>query len=283
MIVRPLTFLTGLAFAFSGAYLFVVKHQSQGLEDRIGQLALTSRADEQAVRVLKAQWALETDPSRIAALAAEFTQLKPMQPSQLITLASLASDLPVPGSAAPYSNPEDLMPDMPDGTGGASAPSGPAIQVSGHQVADATQATSQPVTAAKAATQQEVADNQSTLTALPAPPPVPPAFMSVAPARQAVVHLASARHVSRSWISPIPRQEQTPQKPMHAPAIVPSYVIQTRAEAAVPAPNQPLGAQVVRIKAVARPSVPVVHHDLASALPMGGGSLLGMAQSGSQN
>lgn len=261
MIVRPFTFLTGLAFAFSGAYLFVVKHQSQGLEDRIGQLALTSRADEQAVRVLKAQWALEADPSRIAALAAEFTQLKPMQPSQLVTLASLASDLPAPGSAAPYSNPEDLMPDMPDGAGGASAPSGPAIQVSGHQVAD----------------------NQSTVTALPAPPPMPPAFMSVAPARQAVVHLASAQHVSRSWIAPIPRQQQTTPKPMHAPAIVPTYVIQTRAEAAVPAPHQPLGAQVVRIKAVARPSVPVVHHDLASALPMGGGSLLGMAQSGSQN
>lgn len=287
MIVRPFTFLTGLAFAFSGAYLFVVKHQSQGLEDGIGQLALTSRADEQAIRVLKAQWALEADPSRIAALAAEFTQLKPMKPNQLVTLASLASGLPAPGSAAPYSNPEDLVPEMPEGAGGASVPSGPAIQVSGHQVADATQATNQAVqsvTATTATPQQELADNQSASTSLPAPPPAAPDFVSAVPAaRQAPIHLASAEHVSRSWIAPIPRQSRNIQRPVHGPAVPPSYVIQTRAEAVVAVPNQPLGAQVVRIKAVEHQSMPVVHHDLASAAPLGGGSLLGMAQSGSQN
>lgn len=279
MIIRPFTFLTGLAFIFSGAYLFVVKHQSQGLEDKMGQLALVSRADEQAVRVLKAQWALEADPSRIASLAAEFTQLKPMQPAQLITLASLAGDLPAPGSAAPYNNPEDVVPDMPEGAGGSSAPSGPAIQVSGHQVADATQASSQ----------QRVADNQTGSSASPTPAPVAPASFRSDSNRQPTIHLASAERVSRSWVAPIARQERSlhQERDIHRasriPAEMPPYVIQTRAEAVVPAPNQPLGAQIVRIKAVSHQSLPVVQHDLASELPMGGGSLLGMAQSGSQN
>ena len=284
MSVRPFTFLTGLAFAFSGAYLFVVKHQSQGLEDRLGQLAQTSRADEQAIRVLKAQWALEADPSRIAALAADFTQLKPMQPNQLVTLASLASDLPAPGSPAPYSNPEDMVPDMPMGSGGTPVPSGPAIQVSGHKMASATPSAGVAATVTNSAARQQVADNQAPAMAeLPAPPPAAPVPPQIAPSWHSSVHLASDQHTSRSWIAPIPRQQRVVHKVVPAPSIPPSYVIQTRAEAVVPAPTQPLGAQVVRIKAVARQAEAVVHHDIGSGLPPDGGSLLGMAQSGSQN
>lgn len=290
MIVRPFTFLTGLVFAFSGAYLFVVKHQSQGLEDRLGQLAQTSRADEQAIRVLKAQWALEADPSRIAALAADFTQLKPMQPNQLVTLASLASSLPAPGSPPPYSNPEDMVPDMPQGAGGTPTPAGPAIQVSGSKVADAASASTAASAATSPAPQQQVADNQVPATALPVPPPAAPALPPVASALpsgvsswHSSVHLASDQHASRSWIAPIPRQPHDVHKARIEPSVSPSYVIQTRAEAVVPAPSQPLGAQVVRIKAVGRQPVAVVHHDADTGLPPDGGSLLGMAQSGSQN
>ncbi len=135
MIVRPFTFLAGLLFALSGAYLFVVKHQSQGLEDQMEQLAESSRQDEQAIRVLQAQWALEADPSRIASLAAQFTGLQPMKPGQLVTLASLASSLPAPGSAAPFNNPQDEVPAIP-GTGDApAAPFGPPIEVQGHVAA----------------------------------------------------------------------------------------------------------------------------------------------------
>lgn len=282
MIVRPFTFLTGLVFAFSGAYLFVVKHQSQGFEDRLGQLAQTSRADEQAIRVLKAQWALEADPSRIAALASDFTQLKPMQPSQLVTLASLASDLPAPGSSAPYSNSEDVVPDMPEGVGGTPIPSGPAIQVSGHKLADAASAASASSASTSRAPQQ-VADNQMPIMALPAPPPAAPAPPLVMSSWHPVVHLAADRHASRSWIAPIPRQQRVEHRVLPVPSVSPSYVIQTRAEAVAPVPSQPLGAQVVRIKAVERQPEAVVHHDIASGLMPDGGSLLGMAQSGSQN
>ncbi|WP_442865523.1 hypothetical protein [Acidocella sp. MX-AZ03] len=58
----------------------MVKHQSRALENQLEQVAETSRHDEQSIRVLQAQWALEADPSRIAALAAQFTGLQPMKP-----------------------------------------------------------------------------------------------------------------------------------------------------------------------------------------------------------
>lgn len=282
MIVRPFTLLTGLMFAFSGAYLFVVKHQSQSLEDRLGQLAQTSRADEQAIRVLKAQWALEADPTRIAALAAEFTQLKPMKPSQLVTLASLASSLPAPGSPVPYSNPEDLVPEMPGATNGMPAPATPAIQVHGHDVADATAAV-QAGANAKGTAREAVADNQTIVAPLPAPPPIAPPH--AAPALHPAVRLAAVHHETRSWIEPIPRRERPARRApsVAAPSIARSYVVQTRAEGETPHPLQPLGAQIVRIKAVAHAAPPVVHHEISSETPLNGGSLLGMAQSGSRN
>lgn len=269
MIVRPLTFLTGIMFVFSGAYLFVVKHQSQSLEDKLGQLAQTSRADEQAIRVLKAQWALEADPSRIAMLAVEFTQLKPMKPGQLVTLAALAQDLPAPGSAAPYSNPEDLMPALPGEPQGAPSPSGPAIQVNS-RVANAVQ--TEPAA-------REVATTQSSDDAdLPPPPPAAPQVQMPRPA----VHLAAYEPNVRPRVERHVRVAHNVRHEVVAPPpIMPrSYVIQTRAEAAMPRPSQPLGARVLRVRAEAQQ---VAHAQPASANVMDGGSLLGMAQAGSQN
>lgn len=278
MIVRPLTFLTGIIFAVSGAYLFMVKHQSQSLENRLGQLAQTSRMDEQAIRVLKAQWALEADPSRIAMLATEFTQLKPMKPGQLVTLAALTTDLPAPGSAAPYSNPEDLVPAMPGEGQGAPTPSGPAIQVRARVASAAS------TTPASAVVKPELADNQMSAAAqaLPAPPPAPP-----------MVHLAAYHHVVRPTVvnAVLHRraEQREPQERRHAvilhEAVLPAprsyaHVIQTRAEAVMPRPTQPLGARVLRVRAVAQV---LPRHDAVSTAPLDGGSLLGMAQGGSQN
>ena len=64
MIVRPFTLITGMMFVLSGAYLFVVKHHSEVLDDQLTQVTQATRQDEQSIRVLQAQWALEADPSR---------------------------------------------------------------------------------------------------------------------------------------------------------------------------------------------------------------------------
>ncbi|MDE1906688.1 MAG: hypothetical protein KGH75_09610 [Rhodospirillales bacterium] len=249
MIVRPFTFLTALLFALSGAYLFVVKHQSQSLEAQLEQSAAATRQDEEAIRVLKAQWALEADPSRIASLAAQFTGLQPMKPVQLVTMASLATELPAPGSSAPYSNPEDEVPGLP-GSVAAPLPMGPPIEVKGHVAA--LQSSASGLT--NAASAQQVAAN------LPKPPPVRPrAYL-----RHQEVHLAVK---ARSH-------------PVQSPAAV--YETSARAMPGLPLPRPgrplPMGAQVVRIRATAQPGP-----EMSATSSLGGGSLLGMAQAGSQN
>jgi hypothetical protein len=194
--IRPFTFITMLLAATSGAYLFAVKHRAQVLDDQLAQIADASRQDAQRIRVLQAQWALETDPTRLQQLAAQFTTLQPMKPAQLVTFAALQTMLPAAGTLPPGAAPASAI--------------GPAIQVQGAAA---------PVT---------------TASALPLPPqaaPPPPAqnFAAAPPAQsfasvEAVVHalrssgpselhLASARDVEDL---PPPRPVYTPSMPIGA-------------------------------------------------------------------
>lgn len=111
--IRPFTLLTAILFCLSGAYLFAIKHRAQVLDDQIAATAQATRLDLQRIRVLQAQWALEADPARLSRLAGNFTDLQPMKPNQLVTLAALRSDLPAPGSAPPTANPQDQAPNLP--------------------------------------------------------------------------------------------------------------------------------------------------------------------------
>ena len=108
--IRPLTLITALMFVLSGGYLFAVKHRAETLDDQLAQVNQATRLDEQRIRVLQAQWALEVDPSRLQKLSTEFTALQPMKPSQMMTLADLRAALPPAGGAAPGGNPEDVQP-----------------------------------------------------------------------------------------------------------------------------------------------------------------------------
>jgi hypothetical protein len=103
--IRPFTVLTMAMAMASGAYLFGVKHRAQVLDDQLASVAQASRLDQQRIRVLQAQWALEIDPHRLTQLAAQFSQLQPMKAAQLVTLAALPGILPDAGAAAPGENP----------------------------------------------------------------------------------------------------------------------------------------------------------------------------------
>jgi hypothetical protein len=110
--IRPFTLITMLLAALSGAYLFAVKHRAQVLDDQLAATAQESRLDAQRIRVLQAQWALEIDPTRLAQLAGQFTSLQPMQPAQLVAMASLAADLPPAGTPPPGENPQGDAPGL---------------------------------------------------------------------------------------------------------------------------------------------------------------------------
>ncbi|MDD2875720.1 MAG: hypothetical protein PHT60_00670 [Acidiphilium sp.] len=110
--IRPVTFITTMMALSSGAWMFVVKHQAEQLDRHIGGVTAQIRASEQRTRVLRAEWALETDPNRLARLAGMFLpELKPMEPDQLVTWSELADRLPPVGATVPHL---PLPPPLPD-------------------------------------------------------------------------------------------------------------------------------------------------------------------------
>lgn len=260
--IRPLTLLTVVLAAASGAYLFAVKHRAQVLDDQLAAVAQESRLDGQRIRVLQAQWALEIDPTRLSHLAGQFTTLQPVKPDQLVTLAALRQVLPPAGVAAPEPNPEEPMPVVLDN----------------------------PSSDQNAPTDDGFA---TTLAAngLPLPPPqMPPQTPLNSAPQQAdtpvVTKLAAADPSSilpTIGLLPTP----APSKPRPAPHRV--HAAATRLAQNVPPPafgvahgyeipaaprDEPMGAQLVSERASAATATAMATSNTASA----GGSMLGMAQ-----
>jgi hypothetical protein len=250
--IRPFTLITMLLAAGSGAYLFAVKHHAQMLDDQIADISQESRLDAQRIRVLQAQWALETDPTRLAQLAAQFTNLQPMQPAQLVTLAALQTSLPPAGAKPPENNPE--LPVQP-------AP------------AELVASSAQPAQADAAQPNAEVAEVLPP-SHRPARPTAPVMTASASPALR-LFESRPAHRVNHSVLQaantqfaealPPPRPYQP--LPYQAPRMVaPPPMIST-------APSTPMGAQVMSVKAtqyVPPPATPPVSADDS-------GSALGMA------
>lgn len=264
--IRPFTLITALMFVLSGAYLFEVKHRSQMLDDQLAATTQATRLDVQRIRVLRAQWALEVDPSRLAQLSAEFTKLQPMQPSQLVTLASLSNMLPAPGSAVPGQNPEGDMQAIPvvasDGA---------------HGAGDALVAAAAP--------------------GLPLPPPVAPVspaptmrLAKVAPVArvengkpvarmanvEAIVRSLPAAHRNTHTSHDATAHMYAENRPAYSGPVLPAPLMQSALASQAPIPQAPVGARVMPVRVVsAAPQVP--------PMPQSGGSMLGMAQTMGRN
>ncbi|HYP64376.1 MAG TPA: hypothetical protein VEQ16_10820 [Acidocella sp.] len=293
MIVRPFTIISGLAFVLSGAMMFVVKHQSQMLDAQLSGVNQATQQDEQSIRVLQAQWALEADPSRLASLAAQFTGLQPMKPGQLVTMASLGNSLPPPGAKPPGSNPEDPVPVMPQLAAAQPAPAAVPAAATTPAQAVATVAARAPApvpltapTSVQTAAAAPVAPPASA-QAVPAPVvrtvAAVPALKPAAPA-----HVASVSEIAP--VAPVPHHHVAPGR-LARESVPVHHVVPPRHEggssvylADVSAPVHaapvgvssavaPMGAPVMSVRAVAAPA-PAPIDD--------GGSMLGMAQGSSQ-
>jgi hypothetical protein len=248
--IRPFTLISAALFVLSGAYLFDVKQRAQVLEDKLAQVAQATRLDQQRIRVLQAQWALEVDPSRLQQLATQFTALQPMKPSQMVALAQLSSALPAPNSAVPGSNP--ASPALPGPDAGAVAQTNVSPVV----------ATAAPVRLASA----ELVQSQEDETRSPSHAPAhQAAHRDAAPAGSRLANVED--NVGQGRPSHVSRRSVPP------PHVTESHLFVARA-AVMPAPRAPMGAQVISVRAVAAPTPPLPP-------PMGntGGSMLGMAQS----
>jgi hypothetical protein len=253
--IRPFTLMTMMLAAASGAYLFGVKHRAQVLDDQLAAVAQNARLDQQRIRVLQAQWALEIDPNRLAKLAAEFSPLQPMKPAQLVTLAALPdmlppaeSDAPARAVAVPLIASNDAAPGP--------APDADAAVGTGAQVA-------------------MIPTPQAAILPMPppmipsAPAPVPPASPTVTrhivPSPAALRALLAAKTTTRTArLASVSRREE------------PSNLSSGEWAANLPAPRpldgaqSPMGARVMSVSAS-----PMAANTVASDAQ--GGSMLGMA------
>jgi hypothetical protein len=105
--IRSVNILLSVMAIAAGAWMFAVKHDTEALERKIATVNQKIQRTQQKLVVLRATWAQENDPDRLAKLSQEFLPtLKPMEPHQLVSWQQLAAALPPsgsmpPGSAAP--------------------------------------------------------------------------------------------------------------------------------------------------------------------------------------
>jgi cell division protein FtsL len=112
--IRSVTFFwLILAIAASGA-LFRVSYRTQHLERHLASVDKQIGQEEEAIRVLQAEWNYLNDPSRLEALSRKHLPLGPTSPAQIVTLDQVPNKSTVPAPsvvkggkpiAAPSANP----------------------------------------------------------------------------------------------------------------------------------------------------------------------------------
>ena len=73
--------------------LFMISYQVHDLEDQLDGLNRDISRDSRAVHVLQAEWAHLNQPERLRDLALAVTDLRPLEPAQLVSVTSLAETL----------------------------------------------------------------------------------------------------------------------------------------------------------------------------------------------
>lgn len=93
-VVNTAALVVTLALAFA---LYHVKYATQDEDRKIRALKADIALEQDAIQVLRAEWSLLNQPERLEELARRYTELEPMAPSQIATMA----DLPARPQAAP--------------------------------------------------------------------------------------------------------------------------------------------------------------------------------------
>ena len=83
-----------LALAFA---LYHVKYATQNEDRTIRALKADLAVEHDAIQVLRAEWSLLNQPERLEELARRYTELAPLEPAQIATMA----DLPTRPQAIP--------------------------------------------------------------------------------------------------------------------------------------------------------------------------------------
>jgi len=85
-----------MVLALLGVGLFQVKYEVQARENELRQVRRQIETNEEAIRVLQAEWSYLNDLSRLNDLARRHTDLAPTTPSQIGNFADLPPRMPGP-------------------------------------------------------------------------------------------------------------------------------------------------------------------------------------------
>ena len=248
--IRPFTLLTFGIAAAAGLQMFQIKAGVTALEREIREVNRQVEAARTRAEVLRAEWALLNEPSRLLALAQQHLALEPIRPQQFARLADLPQRAPQPVA---FAGPVVLFPEA----RAATPPSAPvertfaalalreALQAPPQSVARA----ALPPPAAEAAPPAPAPQPAAPVAELPPPPPPPPGLAMAAarpeaPAALGAVRLASAnglppRRIEAETLAPPPgaRGAARPATaPAGAPPATPPRVASPPPAATRPAP-----------------------------------------------
>ena len=109
--IRVGTALWLILVACVGFGMFKVKYEVMDLEDALSRSNRAILADQDAIHVLKAEWAFLGQPSRLADLSRRYLDLAPLGAAQLGQIANIPlrpSAVPVAGAPSPLTDPSGV-------------------------------------------------------------------------------------------------------------------------------------------------------------------------------
>ena len=110
--IRPFTCVCVLMAAGSGLYLYQTKHRSQMLDREIARTIKQTETVRERSVVLRGEWALLSEPERLAELSRQHLGLRTLQPTQFAALGDLAARLPGPLPAGSMALPTEEVAEL---------------------------------------------------------------------------------------------------------------------------------------------------------------------------
>lgn len=86
--IKLKTFVIYALASLSGIVLLYTSQNVQKAEDRLAVIEAAAQNEQEAIRVLKAEWAYLNNPERLEDLAGEFLALEPTDPEDIMTQPS---------------------------------------------------------------------------------------------------------------------------------------------------------------------------------------------------
>ncbi len=103
--IRLGTILWALLVAASGYAMFQIKYEVVQLEDELARVNRQIVADNEAIRVLNAEWSFLNQPARLDRLAKRYLGLGPIATAQLGHIDSVPRRSPSPPAAVAVASP----------------------------------------------------------------------------------------------------------------------------------------------------------------------------------